>query len=72
MSTKSLINFLLIVLNLTLVPIPVGYVAWWLKGDILTPYILIAAVAALLLAVILICVIIICICRRKRRQDKCK
>ncbi|XP_058464144.1 uncharacterized protein LOC131438278 isoform X2 [Malaya genurostris] len=47
-----------------------GYVAWWLKGDILTPYILIAAVAALLLAVILICVIIICICRRKRRQDK--
>ncbi|XP_055597510.1 hemicentin-1-like isoform X2 [Uranotaenia lowii] len=47
-----------------------GYVAWWLKGDILTPYILIAAVAALLLAVILICIIIICICRRKRRQDK--
>ncbi|XP_055535886.1 hemicentin-1 isoform X2 [Wyeomyia smithii] len=47
-----------------------GYVAWWLKGDILTPYILIAAVAALLLAVILICGIIICICRRKRRQDK--
>ncbi|XP_055619524.1 hemicentin-1 isoform X2 [Toxorhynchites rutilus septentrionalis] len=47
-----------------------GYVAWWLKGDILTPYILIAAVAALLLAVILICVIIICICRRKRRQNK--
>ncbi|XP_053660451.1 hemicentin-1 [Anopheles marshallii] len=47
-----------------------GYVAWWLKGDVLTPYILIGAVAALLLAVILVCIIIICICRRKRRQDK--
>ena len=49
-----------------------GYVAWWLKGDVLTPYILIGAVAALLLAVILVCIIIICICRRKRRQEKCK
>nr|XP_040240031.2 uncharacterized protein LOC120960126 isoform X1 [Anopheles coluzzii] len=47
-----------------------GYVAWWLKGDVLTPYILIGAVAALLLAVILVCIIIICICRRKRRQEK--
>uniref|UniRef100_A0A182P6J4 Ig-like domain-containing protein n=1 Tax=Anopheles epiroticus TaxID=199890 RepID=A0A182P6J4_9DIPT len=47
-----------------------GYVAWWLKGDALTPYILIGAVAAMLLAVILVCIIIICICRRKRRQEK--
>ncbi|XP_053670454.1 hemicentin-2 [Anopheles nili] len=47
-----------------------GYVAWWLKGDVLTPYILIGGVAALLLAVIIICIVIICICRRKRRQEK--